>query len=172
MIVDSTLTSYYNWNKFGGGAIYADNADMSLTTVAMPHNPVNDRVIGEATVAGAQFSALGVYHGNANKIYAKISLDGSVDVSAYTATVNGVAATIEATDAAGIYIVYTDDIKVTDFDEIYTIALTYGENTQTVTYSVNAYAAIKADSGKTDVMKDLAKALYNYGASAEAYIAG
>ena len=42
---------------------------------------------------------------------------------------------------------------------------------QTLTYSVNAYAYEFGQAGKEGTMADLARALYNYGKSVEAYVA-
>ena len=63
--------------------------------------------------------------------------------------------------------VFTEGILATDFDETYTFELYVdGELTQTLTYSVNAYAYKMKDHAD---MGDLALALYRYGKSAEAY---
>jgi hypothetical protein len=73
-------------------------------------------------------------------------------------------------DVPGVYIVYTDGIKVTDFDKVFTIEITDGTNTQTLTYSVNAYCAAKQNAENTETAA-LAKALYAYGVAAENYVA-
>lgn len=124
----------------------------------------SDRVIGAENVAGARFSAAGVYHANANKIYAKVT---TADASALTVTINGKAAELEKY-ADGTYIVYTDDIKVTGFDTVYTFVLSDGTNSQTLTYSVNAYCAAKQNAANA-ATAELAKAMYAYGMAAEAY---
>ena len=126
----------------------------------------SDRAVGDANIAGAKFSAAGVYHANANKIYAKVTVT-TADASALTVTVNGKAAEL-AEYVDGTYIVYTDDIKVTGFDNVYTFVLSDGTNSQTLTYSVNAYCAAKqnAENART---AELAKAMYAYGVAAEAY---
>ena len=126
----------------------------------------NDRTVSAETVEGARFSAAGVYHANANKIYAKVEAASAANL---TVTINGKAAELEEY-ADGVYIVYTDDLKVTEFDKVFIFVLSDGTNSQTLTYSVNAYCAVKqnADYAKT---AELAKAMYAYGLSAEAYAA-
>jgi hypothetical protein len=49
--------------------------------LATPYAPIenNDRNVGAANVDGAFFSAAGVYHSNANKIYAKVTVENSVE---------------------------------------------------------------------------------------------
>ena len=106
--------------------------------------------------------AAGVHFANTNKIYVKFE---TTDANA-TITINGNAVQAEA-DGNG-YIAYSDDICATDFDEVYTIVLTTASGTQTLTYSVNAYANAKQDTANA-AMAALAQALYAYGASAEAY---
>ncbi|MBQ8432515.1 MAG: hypothetical protein IJX28_06490, partial [Clostridia bacterium] len=67
-------------------------------------------------------------------------------------------------------VLYTEDIAATDFDAIYTFELYEGETlVQTLTYSINSYANAKQHSANA-TMAELAKALYRYGASAEAYL--
>lgn len=128
-----------------------------------------DRVVGEATVTGAGFSSAGVYHDNVNKIYAKVRITNA-DVSKLTVKVNGEAAEL-AKFADGIYIVYSKDIFVTDFDKVYTFELSDGTNTQTLKYSVNAYCAVKQDA-ENEKTAELAKAMYAYGVAAENYKSG
>ena len=164
-IADRTSNDGWGWYN---GVIYSDNA----TTDAYTTVSLIDKVVGAPTVDGAAFSAAGVYHGNANKVYAKVSLNGSKDISAYSVTIDGVEAIIEETATKGVYIIYTDDVKVYDFDKVFTFVLSDGTNSQTLQYSINAYSIIKATGGKTEATKNIAKALYNYGMSAEAYIAG
>jgi hypothetical protein len=142
------------------------NAGLTAPTYSTIVN--GDRAASEAKVAGAKFYAAGVYHGNANKIYAKIAVT-TANVEALTVKINGVNAKLELSDAEkNIYIVYTDDIKVVGFDRVYNFVLSDGTNNQTLTYSVNAYCAAKqnAENART---AELAKAMYAYGVAAEAY---
>jgi hypothetical protein len=71
-----------------------------------------------------------------------------------------------------------DGILSTEFDNVYTFELYSGESTtalQTLTYSVNTYAYRmqnhEDESGEISRMAELARALYRYGKSAEAFIA-
>lgn len=131
----------------------------------------SDKNIGAANASiGAQFTALGVHHSNENRIYAKITItDKNVKVSDLTVTINGEKAELQEYDKAnGVYIVYTKGIKVKGFDDPCTIVLAKGSNTQTLTYSINAYVKAKW-STSSSTTRDLARALFAYGAAAEAY---
>lgn len=68
---------------------------------------------------------------------------------------------------------YTSGILATEFDDVYTFELSIGESStaaQTLAYSVNTYAYRMQDHS-IDSMASLARALYTYGKSAEAFIA-
>jgi uncharacterized repeat protein (TIGR02543 family) len=66
----------------------------------------------------------------------------------------------------------TGALMPTDFNTVYTFKLYYdGELMQTLTYSVNIYAYEFGQEGKSGTMANLARALYNYGAAVEAYVA-
>lgn len=67
------------------------------------------------------------------------------------------------------YAVYTEAIYAIEFDEDFTATLVQNETEgDVVVYSVKAYAAHWQQS-ENEVMRNLAKALYNYGKSAQAY---
>ena len=101
-----------------------------------------DRMVS-ASLGSAKFVAAGVYHANTNKLYAKIEAD---DISAVTITINGKEASAELY-SDGMYIVYTDSIKVTEYDDVYTfVIIDENGNSQTLTYSVNAWCAEKYDA--------------------------
>ncbi len=128
---------------------------------------VNDKTVS-APIADAKFTAAGVYHANANKLYAKIKAD---DISKVTATVNGEAAIIERYTPTGEYIVYSEDISVKEFDEVYTFVITTEEGSQTLTYSVNTWCTVKSGSNNDrSTTQALAQALYAYGCAAENYV--
>lgn len=81
-------------------------------------------------------------------------------------TINGVDAKID-----GNY-VYSEDILITELDKVFTIVVTDGENTATVTYCANDYINKKTDSTKatgTTTIGAVCQALNNYGQSAVAY---
>ncbi len=118
-------------------------------------------VVGGTTEA--YFAEAGVWFDYNNKIFAKIVANGNV-----TVTVNSVAAEV-INNGNGTYTVYTDGIAATDFADEYVFVLSVdGEEVATLTYSVNSYVYAMRNS-TNDAMVALAKALYNYGASASAY---
>ena len=107
---------------------------------------------------GAYFTGAGVWFGDVNKIYVKLSTTENV-----TLTINGEEVAVNSD------VVYTDGIKATGFADTYTFVLYYdGVEMQTLTYSVNSYV-YKIQSNKNETMKALALALYRYGQSAKAY---
>ena len=68
----------------------------------------------------------------------------------------------------GIYSIYTDGIAARDFDAATTATLLLdGEEMHSVTYSVNSYVKSMHQS---DSMGTLARAIYNYGVAAKAFI--
>lgn len=72
----------------------------------------------------------------------------------------------------GYYTVYFRGILATEYDETVTAEFYYGDTQvgQGVTYSVNSYVYSKQGDSAT-ALAELVKATYNYGASAEAYVA-
>lgn len=108
--------------------------------------------------------SVGLRMANANKIYFKLVLTDDV-----TITLNGelVSKSSLKKNADGTYMLYTEDVKATEFDKVYTVALTKGNSViSEVSYNVNAYIASKYQEAN---VADIVKALHNYGASAEAY---
>ncbi len=177
---DDTKQLIYDLLAYGAAAQqYAQYKTDSLVNagyeeLATPYKTIenSDRVIGEPKIEGAEFYAVGVYHANTNKIYAKIKLIDSQKLDSISIKINNVDAEIEAYDEAnGIYIVYTEEIKVTEFDKVFTFVLSDGAAEQTVQYSVNAYCAIKQNAENTNTAA-LARAMYAYGMSAEALVNG
>ncbi|MCQ2414186.1 MAG: hypothetical protein MJ082_05270 [Clostridia bacterium] len=74
--------------------------------------------------------------------------------------------------ADGNWVFTVPGICATDFDKEFTARISVGTSEQTVVYSVNAYIAAmqnNAEQGKITTMAALARALYVYGLSAEAY---
>ena len=150
------------------------NAGLTAPTYTIITN--TDKVVGAANVNGIKMSAAGVYYANVNKLYVKASLTTSDPavlgalVANLKVTIDGKEVAYAETDVPGVYVVYTDGIKVTDFDKVFTIEITDGTNTQTLTYSVNAYCAAKQNAANAETAA-LAKALYAYGVAAENYVA-
>ncbi len=129
------------------GEVPEDSNDASLVSEVAKEN------------RGVSFKSAGVSFSSDNKIFVRLTnYDESVKL-----TVNGVDVTLNG----AIY--YTEGLLATQFGETFTFVLSYdGVVMQTLTYSVNAYAYTLQDSENAD-MANLAIALYNYGAAAEAY---
>ena len=110
-------------------------------------------------------TALGVNVSNANRIYFKMKLTDSV-----TVLLNG--KTVEMSDiiklSENIYVLYTEEIKATGFDDVYTLTLEKdGSVISKVEYNVLAYGETKYnDAGVGEIVR----ALCNYGYSAENYV--
>ena len=85
-----------------------------------------------------------------------------------TVTVDGKDVTNElAKGENGVYTYTLTGIYAVEFDKQYNVVLTDGKKTQTLLYSINDYAA-RMLSSANEAMKTLAKALYCYGAGAQA----
>ena len=85
-----------------------------------------------------------------------------------TVTIDGKDVTNElAKGENGVYTYTLTGIYAVEFDKQYNVVLTDGEKTQTLLYSINDYAA-RMLSSANEAMKTLAKALYCYGAGAQA----
>lgn len=129
-----------------------ENTDKSLTTHV--ENP-----------EGVRFTAATVWFDNVNKIGVKLSTPENARLF-----IDGV----EVTLSDELYY-YTEAIYATEFDKVYTFELYEGETLiQTLTYSVSSYVysmmgKTEADGETPTAMAELAKTLYNYGASAKAY---
>lgn len=108
------------------------------------------------TTGSASFKSATVWFDSVNKLIVKIN-----NAESATLKVNGV--TVTVTD--GVYT--TEEIKVVDFDKVFTLELVENDQTvQTLTYSVNSYAYSKQNSTNS-AMAELAIALYRLGAAAE-----
>ncbi len=104
----------------------------------------------------------GVHFNVVNKIYFKIKSD----TADFTVQINGTDATATSL-GDGTYIVYTDNIAPTAYDEVQTLTITVREEVvSTVTYTVNTYCFNMKDNSE---MSALANALYNFGKSCVAY---
>ena len=113
----------------------------------------------------ASFKSVSVWFDDVNKIYVKVNTQNANGAAVTLKILKG--ETVEKEVVVTSETVFTEGILATDFDETYTFELSVdGELTQTLTYSVNAYAYKMKDH--TD-MSELALALYRYGKSAEAY---
>ena len=119
------------------------------------------------------FTGANCYFDGKNEIYFIYKTD---DVSAitYAAKKDGKTVGYRLKESgAGKYAVVID-VYAVDFDAVYTVSLTKGENTQTATYSLKSYVYYwqnKTEEGSETLlpMATLARALWNYGKASEAW---
>lgn len=142
----------------------------------------------ESTDDAIAFTAAGVYFDYTNSIYYKFTAPGvtesdfKVVITKYDTDYNELdsaeytIADCELVDeATSTYKIHTEDVSVLDFGTaIYTAELQVKSGkkfvaVQYVDYTVNSYAYLKQTS-ENPAMANLAKALYNYGVSAAAYL--
>lgn len=118
------------------------------------------------TEDGFDLTAVGLRFENVNKLFVKFTAgDG------FRITVNGDDLTERAALSGGVYTVYTDGVPASEFGMTYTFALYKGPTLlQTLTYSVDSMVAAKCGSADAATAA-LARATYNYGVSAAAYVA-
>ena len=141
--------------KFGGavtatpGTEYKGESKMSLSAKF-----ADDTTIYSATVVFDTLPAITFGFKKASET-AKVSVDGK-DVTNELAKGEN-----------GVYTYTLTGIYAIEFDKQYNVVLTDGEKTQTLLYSINDYAA-RMLSSANEAMKTLAKALYCYGAGAQA----
>ena len=113
----------------------------------------------------ASFKSVSVWFDDVNKIYVKVNTQNANGAAVTLKILKG--ETVEKEVAVTSETVFTEGILATDFDETYTFELSVdGELTQTLTYSINAYAYKMQNHAD---MGELALALYRYGKSAEDY---
>lgn len=137
--------------------LVADLANLGAAPTTTDFELVNE--LAEGSTYPAYFVGAGVRFGADNKIFVELSTVENV-----TLEVNGEEVELNGTTY------YTEGLKATQFGDTFTFELYCdGVLMQTLTYSVNAYAYQFA--GGDDAMANLAIALYNYGMSAENYVA-
>lgn len=153
--------------RYGAAAqryLDSNTADEALATYGVDNLvPEDSTVIPNTNYSNEKYSDIaeinkaGVHFDNVNKLYVKLSTTENV-----TLTINGEVVEITGTT------VYTDGIKATGFDDVYTFELSTSDGTiiQTLKYSVNAYTTAMYQHA---TMGKLALALYRYGVSADAY---
>ena len=133
----------------------------SATSLVAPDFVATPQANPEATIGDVYFTSATVWFDTTNSIIVKVNSTKNA-----TLKVNGEAVAFDGTQYK------TDKIKATEFGKEFVFELYDGETlVQTLVYSVDAYAYAKHINGKTQEMKDLAKALYYYCKSAEAYAA-
>ena len=113
---------------------------------------------------GFDITSMGVYFFYSNNVYIKFNADENFKV-----TIDDVDFTEKVIENGSEYIVYSDYISATEFDKVITFKLYDGETlVQTATYSIKSF--VNSYQNKNDTVSNLAKALYNYGLSTNAYI--
>ncbi len=116
-----------------------------------------------------KFTSVGVSLSNVNQIFFRFKVEDAEN--AKITIQKGSGEKVEVTSSEWIadgdtYLVYTNAISATGHDTSYTVSLTVGEQTQSVSYSINSYVSAKYEDAEVG---ELVKALYNLGVSAQAY---
>ncbi len=125
-------------------------------------NDKNRVVVAESE--GFDITSMGVYFYYSNNVYIKFNAGENFKV-----TIDDVDYTDEVIESGDGYIVYSDSISALNFDKVFTFNLYDGDTlVQTATYSVKSF--VNSYQNGNDTVATLAKALYNYGLSANAYI--
>ena len=105
----------------------------------------------------------GMRFANVNKIYFKIKLTGE-----YTVLINGEEAELFADEAENVYYVYSEAVKIADYDNVITVAIMDGETVVSeVKYNAKAYIVQK--QGGTNSIASLVRALNSFINSAVVY---
>ncbi len=118
------------------------------------------------TGTNAKFTSANVWFNNANKLMFTFTTADIDNVAISVTTASGDVAYTVRDNKDGTYTIFTDAIKATGFDTVYTV--TAGDST--IKYSVAAYVYVMQNSANAD-MAALAKATYNYGLAAKAFAA-
>ncbi len=113
-----------------------------------------------------RFKSATVWFDSVNSLIVKVNNPNSEAIKVYVTPYGETKTELTYNSEVGGYM--TGDIKVTDFDTIYTFELCDESGTvmQTLTYSINSYAYSKQNSANPD-MVELALALFRLGQSAE-----
>ena len=161
LVYGSEAQKYKNYNTDN----LADSSAWVESLASEFLKPAGVKNISGNADANNRVTALGVNMSNVNKVYFKLKLTDDVTVA-----LNG--KNIDRSDlidnGEGLLVLYSDGIKATGFDDVYTLTLTKaGTVISTVNYNVNAYVVSKYNS---ENVGDIVKALSNYGLSAEKYV--
>ncbi len=161
LVYGSEAQKYKNYNTEN----LADSSTWVKSLASEFLKPASVKTVSGNNDANNRVIALGVNMSNVNKVYFKLQLTDDV-----TITLNG--KNIDRSDLVdngdGILVLYSEEIKATGFDDVYTLTLTKaGKVISTVSYNVNAYVVSKYNSKSVG---DIVKALSNYGLSAEKYV--
>ncbi len=127
-------------------------------------NPVGVRNVTGNSDANNKVKSVGLNMANVNKIYFKLIVSDDAIVK-----LNGKVVDVSTLKKDGnTRVLYTDGIKATQFDDVYTLTIEKGEEViSKVEYNVNAYIQNKKNDA---TVGEIVNALYNYGYSAEKYI--
>jgi len=134
---------------------------------------INKSLVTNNTIEGVAFVSAYLYFDNVNTLCFNFTAPASENVKVL---INGTETEFKAAGAANTYIVSTDAIYASQFDEVYTVQLYYGDTlVQTLTYDTSAYIYAmqnKTVEGTSNLsnMALLARATRNYTLSAEKYV--
>lgn len=119
------------------------------------------------TGTNVKITAGGVWFANVNKLYLKFT---TTDIANTTLVFDGVTYTNEDFELVSdnTYIFYSKAMSPSEFGNKKVAQFKCGEDESTISYCVNSY--IYAKQSQETKMGDLARALYNYGVSAVAYM--
>ena len=146
------------------------NEDLNPTVGEWIPLTETDMSISKTINAGYRIMSAGVHFDSSVSIFYKLRVPNMDGVAL---TVNGITYTAEdfalVEGTADTYVIYDVALMATDYNKVFTAVLTLnGETIQTLTYSVKSYVYSKQNTANK-AMANLARALYRYGLSAEAY---
>ena len=156
------------------------------TELAAPAESVRRVWAPTEVVDGVKFNSMGVFFDYTNSMYVKFTAVDMDDETLRVKLTNKVTndtvyyklSDCELIDeATSTYMLKFDSISVLDYDTSYEFELEWYDavdeedwvRAHRIRYSVNAYVSAMCDNENT-AMADLAKALYNYGVSASAFL--
>jgi hypothetical protein len=159
--------AYFEYEPVAEDTEYADaiagdiTGDITVETVT-PYKPVKD-------ASTDAFKAKSISLVLKSETILKVTFAGT-DVAQYSFTVDG--EPVSAVKSGSSYVVKIPNIAAQDLDKAYTIVATNGDSTYTISaYALTyAYQVLKAED-RTDAIRDLVKALYEYNQAANAYFA-
>ena len=157
--------AYFEYEPVAEDTEYMDaiagdiTGDITVETVT-PYKPVKD-------ASTDAFKAKSISLVLKSETILKVTFAGT-DVAQYTFTVDG--EPVSAVKSGSSYVVKIPNIAAQDLDKAYTIVATNGDSTYTISaYALTyAYQVLKAED-RTDAIRDLVKALYEYNQAANAY---
>ncbi len=160
LVYGSASQEYKNYNTSN----LVDSAEWVSEYKSTFEVPAGVRIITGNKDTDNQVTAVGVNMANVNKIYFKIKFTDDITVKINDKEIDK--STLAKNDD-GIYLLYSDGIKATQFDKIFTLQLLKdGKEITKVEYNVNAYIQAKYE---TPSVQKIVKALSNYGVSANNY---